>query len=333
MASEASINKARVKILQAASDFEAAFPNEKSHDLKEIARHAGYSSIEGKAFRGAIKDLKSEGIFNGSKDVIAITDKGASVLPKAKSKPSENDFQEQFLQMLCKNPKNLTGGLPTEAKIKAVFKTLLDGKEHTKQELAKVAGYNAIDSKKFRNLMTRFVEVKLVDNTKGKTMELNDTAFGRAGRPSNGASKDGKEKAVNEEDIKEPPMKKVKTNSASNTKTSPKNVPKKKDGVFNKEDEEKEVPGIIESESKSGTKTKAISKKEKAPEKKSGETAEGTNKSNESPEKEENAVTDAAKDDLDVAKNEEEQDDEDGLYESMSSSEEENDDGSDWEEE
>lgn len=201
MASEDAINTARNKFLQAAADQHAINPG--PQDLKAVAMDAGYKGIEGKAFRKAVQNLKQEGLLNRSKNVITWTDKGIADFPEAKAPPSQEERQTMFFEKLCKDPEGYPGGLPSEEKIKVVFNILLDRESHTKEQLAKAAGYSATDTKKFRNLMKRLEAIKVIDSSNGKSIQLNGTMF-PAGAASTVAS--------------QPPKKKAKTEDAKGTK-------------------------------------------------------------------------------------------------------------------
>lgn len=195
MASSAAINNARVKLLQAAADQHAINPG--PQDLKAVAMDAGYKGIEGKAFRKAVQNLKEDGLLTRSKDVITWTDKGIADFPEAKAPPSQEERLAVFFEKLCKNPVDYPGGLPSDDQRKAVFDLLLDRESHTKEELAKAAGYTRTDTKKFRNLMKRLEAIKVIDSSIGKSIQLNDTMF-PAGLVS-AASKS--------EEVSEPPKK------------------------------------------------------------------------------------------------------------------------------
>ena len=112
-----------------------------------------------------------------SKNIITWTEKGIADFPEAKAPPSQEERQVAFFEKLCKNPEKYPGGLPSDSKIKDVFDLLLDREPHTKVELAKAAGYNATDTKKFRNLMKRLEAIKVIDSSSGKSIQLNDTMF------------------------------------------------------------------------------------------------------------------------------------------------------------
>ncbi|KAG7342989.1 hypothetical protein IV203_020934 [Nitzschia inconspicua] len=249
MASQASIDNANKKILQALSDYNAAYPGDISHYLREIANHAGYSGVEGKAFRGAIQKMKSEGILTRKKDIITVTTKGLESLPPPKSPPSETNRLEQLLKMICNDTGKIQGGLPNKDKIQAVFEVLLDGKEHSKEELAQKAGYKATDTKKFRNLMKRFVTVKLADSSSGKRLRLNETAFGRAGHATRAktTNQEGrKESSDAKEEVNEPLNKKLKKSNECKSEISKKtgestdDVVKKKGSMDEKEEKEEQ---------------------------------------------------------------------------------------------
>ncbi|KAG7372087.1 hypothetical protein IV203_018230 [Nitzschia inconspicua] len=248
MASQASIDNANEKILQALSDYNAAYPGDISHDLREIANHAGYSGVEGKAFRGAIQKMKSEGILTRKKDIVTVTTKGLESLPQPKSPPSETNRLEQLLKMICNDTGKIQGGLPNKDKIQAVFEVLLDGKEHSKEELAEKAGYKTTDTKKFRNLMKRFVTVKLADSSSGKRLRLNETAFGRAGHATRAkTNQEGrKESSDAKEEVNEPPKKKLRKSNECKTEISKKtgestdDVVKKKGSMDKKEEKEEQ---------------------------------------------------------------------------------------------
>ncbi|KAL3909280.1 MAG: hypothetical protein SGILL_008147, partial [Bacillariaceae sp.] len=210
MASKASIDKARGKILQASADIHAI--SRDPQDLKQVAMDAGYSGIEGKAFRTAVTNLKEEGFLTRSKSIITWTPKGIAAFPKAKDPPTPEERQTKFFETLCKNPDKLPGGLLSDAKFKSVFDLLKDGKPHTKADLAEAAGCST-QTKTFRNAMKRFEAVKMIESATGHTVQMKEGVFGptSVSTPAPAAS----------DESGEPPKKKAKVSGSTK-------VPKKK---------------------------------------------------------------------------------------------------------
>ena len=240
MASQASVDKARGKILQAGADIHAFNPD--PQDLKQVASDAGYSGIEGKAFRTAITNLKKEGFLTRSKDIITWTPKGIATFPKAKDPPTPEERQAKFFETLCKNPEKLPGGLPSDDKFKIIFDLLLDGKSHTKKELAEATEYS-IETKKFRNAMKRLEAVKMIDSATGKSIQMKEGLFGPGLSAAAAPAK--------YEGSEEPPKKKAKvdTNSAKKKSSKKKAAEVNKETSTSKKDDESN--GDIDNENES----------------------------------------------------------------------------------
>lgn len=185
-ASAKSIKKARDGILQAMADLYSV--GVKTASLLSVSATAGYKGTEGKAFRTAVKELRDEGIISRHKDEITITEKGIKEeMPEAASAPDNASVQAKLLELIRKEPK----GLPNEEKTTQIFDKLCDGKSHTKNSLAVLAGYAKDDSKPFRNLMVRMTRTLklLVATGKGGRVQLVDRAF-PFGRPCDGGGDD-----------------------------------------------------------------------------------------------------------------------------------------------
>lgn len=183
--SAASIQKAREGILQVMADWHSV--NVDTMKLLAVAESAGYKGVEGKAFRTAIKELKDQGNIQKSKDEITITAEGIKILPKPKgtpAKPTNESTQAKILEMLIKDRK----GLPSEEKITKVFNKMLDGKAHSKKNLAHVAGYAGTDSKPFVNLM-RKMKVYFQGEGKGGIVQFSESKVFPFGPPGVVAAK------------------------------------------------------------------------------------------------------------------------------------------------
>ena len=187
-ASEASVKKARAAILQAMADLYAVGVT--SASLHAVAAQAGYKGIEGKAFRTAVKQLRDAGIINRTKDEIELTEKGIKEeMPEAATVPDSSAMQAKLLEHILKEK-----GVPSEEKTTKVYNCLLDGKPHSKKDLAKLAGYAGDDSKPFRNLMKRMLTLKIVEPVAGRggLVQATDNNF-PFGRPNGGSiATDGK---------------------------------------------------------------------------------------------------------------------------------------------
>jgi len=230
MASDQAINKAREAILQALSDLHSV--GNTSPDIKLVATTADYKAPDGKAFRTAIKRLVDSGFITKTKGEVTLTAKGLESLPAARPPPSAEEQQAKLIEMILKNPKELPGGLPDVEKTTLVFKTMLDGKSHTKVELANVAGYSRTDTKKFRNLVKRFAQVKVIDDSAGSEIQFNDSVF-PFGRPGGDIATDddddgnSKRKATNVESKADDTDDAKTTKKRSKTSESPKTDTKK----------------------------------------------------------------------------------------------------------
>lgn len=151
MASEASVQKASVAIMQVLTDLYSL--RTKKVSLHLVAKRAGYSGIQGKAFRTAVKQFKDAGLIAKlPKDEIELTEFGIAKMPKTKGPPPSNkELQDSIFDDIMKEPK----GLPKRDSARKIFDRLLDGTSHKKDALAKLGGYAGADSKPFRNLIKR----------------------------------------------------------------------------------------------------------------------------------------------------------------------------------
>ena len=184
MASVKSISAAKEKLMQALADMSSF--GKMTFDVKAVAAQSGYSCITGKAVREALKDLKNEKVFERTKNGLTLTEEGIKLLPKADESnlPTDEGAQEKMLEQISKSGKSKCGAFTNEEKTKAVFEVLLDGKAHSREELAEAAGYKRIDIKAFRNLINQMTDLGCLEKNEEKQLQLTDSAWPVGGRPS-----------------------------------------------------------------------------------------------------------------------------------------------------
>lgn len=188
-ASEKAIAAAKQKLL--ISMAELHYFGKTTFAIKTVADSAGYACITGKAVRAAIKELKDEGIFTKSNDEITLTTVGIKSLPKVDESelPNDEDKQATLLELILKEDSDCKP-ITNPEKTRAVFDTLLDGKDHTKAELVVAAGYKRPDTKQIRNLFKRMVKLGVLENADSKSVRFTDAVWPIQGRPNNAPDKD-----------------------------------------------------------------------------------------------------------------------------------------------
>ena len=127
----------------------------------ELVLSSGYSRADSRGYRDGKKILLETGMMEKVGKSFKLTAKGLQERPEGVERPQQpktnKDHQEQTYERLLKKLK-----VP-EAKFRAFCDVLIDGKEHSNDELLKASEYKAADSRGYRDILKVLKDHKLLE--------------------------------------------------------------------------------------------------------------------------------------------------------------------------
>lgn len=138
-------------------------------DEADVLTAAGYKRTDSTGYRRAMKELIKESghVIRVGKGVLSLTEAGVAFQQEHGpvvefAAPTMENHQATLLQTLLGHVKT------KETVVRDLWNLLLDGKEHTTEELLKVGGYKRTDSTGFREFMKRVKKMELLEKGTGK---------------------------------------------------------------------------------------------------------------------------------------------------------------------
>lgn len=156
-----------------------------SVEESEILSKTGYARTDSRGYREAKNELtKGVGHVSKSQGRLALTQQGLDYLAAngttiTVAPVTMAEHQAELLERLVQN-----AGAPA-SKVQAFWNVLLDGKDHSHEELLSATGYQRTDSKGYRNIHTWFGQKKLgLLEKAGKNFQFADKVYRFGERPN-----------------------------------------------------------------------------------------------------------------------------------------------------
>ena len=138
---------------------------------KLVVFMVGYTHPQSTGFLKAKSNLRKAKLIELSKGEIRLTEDGVKAAPQDVEFPAGNgDVQERLRSILHQKVKPID-------KFDKIFDRLLDGQDHTKEELLAAADYNHPQSTGFLKTMAALRELDLIEKVGPKVVRLTDIAF------------------------------------------------------------------------------------------------------------------------------------------------------------